>query len=117
MINKKTAKHYHWGANCEAWALLDTPNLSVKLELMPPGSREDLHFHKTALQFFYVLAGTATFIVNNERVEIKAAEGIPIQPGSHHFISNETDSDLEFLVISQPSTENDRILPANTHFN
>lgn len=115
MINKKTAKHYHWGTNCEAWALLDTPKLSVKQELMPPGSRESLHFHRTALQFFYVLAGTATIIVDNERVEVKTAEGMPIQPGSHHYISNETESNLEFLVISQPSTNNDRFLPETNH--
>ena len=32
-----------------------------------------------------------------------------IPPGTPHYIANESDSDLEFLVISQPDTGADRM--------
>jgi mannose-6-phosphate isomerase-like protein (cupin superfamily) len=33
-----------------------------------------------------------------------------VRPGAPHQIFNETDADLEFIVISQPSSHGDRVL-------
>jgi len=40
--------------------------------------------------------------------EIKAYQGIEIPPGSVHQASNSTQSAVEFIVISQPTTRGDR---------
>lgn len=109
-INKENSEHYIWGENCDSWVLQDGENLSIKQEKMPSNTSETLHFHKNAQQFFYVLKGKATFYIDEEKIEVPEKNGISIQPLQKHFISNETSEDLEFLVISNPSTNNDRIL-------
>ncbi|HTB31610.1 MAG TPA: cupin domain-containing protein [Bacteroidia bacterium] len=105
---KETAPHYIWGENCDSWVLANTASLSVKQENMPPGTKEQLHFHSTAQQFFFILKGTASFICDNKKDVVFAKSGILIPAGTKHFIANETKDELEFLVVSQPSTTNDR---------
>lgn len=69
---------------------------------------EQLHFHKLAQQFFYILYGEATFRVEGEIVVVKSNQGILIKPGLQHRISNVNETDLSFILTSQPSTRNDR---------
>lgn len=107
--SKKNSEHYIWGNGCDSWVLKDDRNLSVKQEKMPSGTSEKLHFHEHAEQFFYILKGEAVFYLNDEKIFVKTGESISILPGAKHYISNEASGDLEFLVISSPSTNNDRI--------
>ena len=109
MIDKTKANHYTWGTNCDSWVMVDTPELSVKQELMPMGTKEQLHSHDKAQQFFFVLKGTATFYLDGNKHTIGEQQGITIAPKTKHYIANENNIELEFLVISQPSTNNDRI--------
>jgi mannose-6-phosphate isomerase-like protein (cupin superfamily) len=106
--SKNNSKHYIWGNSCDSWILKDTQNLSVKQEMMPSGTAEKLHFHREAEQFFYILKGEAVFYINEEKFSVHAGESISILPTSKHYITNESAGDLEFLVISNPSTNNDR---------
>lgn len=76
---------------------------------MPSGTAEKRHFHNNAEQFFYILKGEAVFYINEEKFSVKTGESITILPKSEHYISNESTEDVEFLVISAPSTNNDRI--------
>lgn len=107
--SKENSTHYTWGNGCDSWVLNDSTNLSVKQEKMPAGTAEKLHFHELAEQVFYILKGEAVFDINDEKFSVMAGESISIQPQSKHYISNESQDDLEFLVISSPSTYNDRI--------
>jgi mannose-6-phosphate isomerase-like protein (cupin superfamily) len=106
--SKGNSEHYIWGNNCDSWILNDSQNLSVKQEMMPPGTSEKLHFHENSQQFFYILKGEAVFFINNEKHIVKTGESITIFAKSKHYISNESTVTLEFLVISNPSTNNDR---------
>jgi mannose-6-phosphate isomerase-like protein (cupin superfamily) len=107
--SKHNSEHYIWGNDCDSWVLNGSNNLSVKQEKMPAGAAEKLHFHERAEQVFYILKGEAMLYINNGKFQVKAGESISIQPGSKHFISNESEDEIEFLVISSPSTHNDRI--------
>lgn len=107
-IDKRTAAHYLWGENCDSWVLADTDGLSVKQESMPPGTREKLHFHSRAQQFFFILSGTATFYLDGAKEVVGAQQGLLITPQTKHYIANETEGPLSFLVISQPTTNSDR---------
>lgn len=107
--SKDNCEHYIWGNNCDSWVLKDTSGLSIKQEKMPSGTSEKLHFHQQASQFFYILKGEALFDVDHERISVKAGESISIEPKTQHYISNNSGEELEFLVISNPSTNNDRI--------
>jgi mannose-6-phosphate isomerase-like protein (cupin superfamily) len=110
IISKNNSEHYIWGENCDSWILNNSQNLSVKQEKMPSHTSEQLHFHENAEQFFYILKGEAVFYIQDEKLFVKKGEGISVLPKTKHYISNESSEDLEFLVLSSPSTNNDRIL-------
>ena len=109
IIDKKTAVHYLWGDKCDSWVLANTPGLSVKHERMPESSKEKLHYHTIAQQFFFILKGSAAFYYDNKKEIINEQQGLLVNPMTQHYIANETTEELEFLVISQPETSNDRI--------
>ncbi|HWK06501.1 MAG TPA: cupin domain-containing protein [Puia sp.] len=101
-------KHYVWGERCDGWNLVDNPELSVKMERMPPHTAEQEHFHQHACQFFFILKGVAVFYTPEGSIEVKEQEGLEIRPGLPHRIANESEEDLEFILCSQPSTAGDR---------
>ncbi len=105
---KENSRKYDWGNNCLGWHLVNTEALSVIQELMPPHTAEVKHKHLNCQQFFFVLKGKATFDVEGQIAIVKANEGIHIQKNQVHQVKNESDSDLEFVVISQPHSHNDR---------
>lgn len=100
---------YTWGDNCLAWDLIDGDDLSIKQELMPTGTAEQLHYHNKANQFFFILKGTATFEIDTVQTAVSEHQGIEIKAGQQHRIMNLGNADLEFILYSQPSTKNDRI--------
>jgi mannose-6-phosphate isomerase-like protein (cupin superfamily) len=105
----QSLKHYKWGNDCDGWNLVDTSSLSVKQERMPAGTSEQKHYHQYAQQFFFILKGVAQFEIEDATIEIKPGEGLHIEAGKKHRILNTSDEGLEFILCSQPSTNNDRI--------
>ena len=112
MIPKPTsissAQEYAWGDGCQGWHLVKAAALSVIQERMPPGTSETRHWHARAMQFFYVLAGTLTLEVEGERHQLAAGTGIELPQGTAHQALNESDSAVDFLVISMPPAQGDR---------
>ena len=106
-INNDT--HYQWGNGCDGWILVDTPGLQVKQERMPPQTAEQIHYHQFAQQFFFILKGMAQFEVEGQSFTVPAGNGFFIAAGKKHRILNSTGADLEFILSSQPTTQNDRI--------
>src|SRR5258708_21889919 len=98
------SSHYKWGDDCYGWNYIDTDALSVKQELMPPDTAEQLHFHEKSTQVFFVVKGRATFSIDGVISELKPEQGIEIKPGQKHFISNKETTDIEFILYSSPST-------------
>ncbi|HEX2533724.1 MAG TPA: cupin domain-containing protein [Chitinophagaceae bacterium] len=101
--------HYRWGTGCDGWNLVEEPGLSVKQERMPPGTGEVIHVHEKARQFFFILSGTALFRVEGRDWVVAAGQGLQVCPGQQHRIRNEGPEALEFILCSQPNTNNDRI--------
>lgn len=109
ILNKGTAlHHYKWGNNCEGWVFVDSDQLSVKQELMPEQTAESLHYHKRAQQFFFILKGVATFEVEGQVFFVNENEGFYIPANKKHRILNDSNCCLEFILSSQPSTNEDR---------
>ncbi len=46
--------------------------------------------------------------MGNEQLIVEEQQGLHIQPKTEHYIANETNEAIAFLVISQPSTNSDR---------
>jgi|SRR6185503_2010344 len=103
------AEHYTWGDQCDGWHLLRTDSLSVIQESMPPGTSEQLHFHQHAQQLFYILSGTAAFEIDGEIKTVNAGKSVHIPKTTRHRISNNGNTDLHFLVISEPKSHDDRV--------
>ncbi len=101
--------HYIWGDHCDGWNLVDGADLAVKMERMPGHTAEQEHYHETARQFFFILKGIAVFATAEGRIEVLTQQGLEIPPRLRHRILNESDTDLEFILCSQPSTSGDRI--------
>jgi mannose-6-phosphate isomerase-like protein (cupin superfamily) len=108
-ISAHTAEHYAWGNACDAWYLVRTPTLHIIEEQMPPGASETPHHHTHARQFFYVLVGDLTLIVDQESHTLHAHEGLEVAPGEIHQALNRSDTPVRFLVTSNPPSHADRI--------
>jgi mannose-6-phosphate isomerase-like protein (cupin superfamily) len=100
--------HYIWGNACEGWNLVSESSLSVKLEKMPPGTEEDLHYHQQARQFFFILKGEAEFEIEEKKMVLREQEGIYILPMEKHRVRNASENELEFILCSQPTILGDR---------
>ena len=105
----ENSEQYTWGDNCSGWELVKSETLSVIEESMPPNTSEVRHYHSKVQQFFYVLKGEATFEIGNEILKVSRREGLHVEPKVIHQIRNEGETNLEFLVISQPTSRGDRI--------
>ena len=98
-----------WGQGCDGWHLLKSAELSVIHERMPPGTSEVSHLHRAARQFFFVLSGAATIEFDSKRETLRAHEGVEVPPGLPDQMFNESEHDVEFLVVSQSPSHGDRV--------
>ena len=105
----ETITPYKWGDNCQGWHLLQSEDLSIIQEKMPPNTSEMPHYHEYAQQLFYIISGIASFIIDQEEIEAKTGESVHIPPKTIHQINNLQSVDLHFLVISQPKAHGDRV--------
>ncbi len=107
-IDRSTAEHYTWGGRCDGWHLLKRADLSVIAERVPPGGSEARHVHSKATQFFFILSGRAVIEVDGKRIALAEGQGLEIGPGTAHQFLNEGTVDVDFLLVSHPSTRGDR---------
>lgn len=67
------------------------------------------HYHRQARQFFYILSGQATMRFVDREVILGAGEGVEIEPNEAHQMTNNSDTEIEFLVVSMPKSHGDKI--------
>jgi mannose-6-phosphate isomerase-like protein (cupin superfamily) len=105
-ISRNNAEQYAWGERCQGWRLVNNAGLSVIEEIMPPGTEEQIHRHRLAQQFFYILSGEAVMEFGDQKVAMGPGQGVTVNPDVAHRIRNLSNTEVRFLVISQPSTRN-----------
>lgn len=110
VVSRDTAEHYTWGDACDGWHLVRRTETSIISERMPPGAAEVRHVHRASWQFFFVLAGTATLEMDGVVYTLHAHEGLEVPPGVPHQMRNESVTDVEFVVYSQPPSHGDRMI-------
>jgi mannose-6-phosphate isomerase-like protein (cupin superfamily) len=108
-ISAENAEHYTWGGTCDAWYLVRTPALTIIEELMPAATSEKAHHHARALQFFYVLSGELTLILDGVSCVLGERQGLEVAPGVVHQAVNRSSGVVRFVVTSQPPSYEDRI--------
>ncbi|MGI9318916.1 MAG: cupin domain-containing protein [bacterium] len=109
MISKENSEHYQWADGCDGWHLVKSKNLSVILEEVSPGGSEIMHYHCKSEQFFFVLDGIATLVVDGVTHTIKPQEGFHIKSGVSHQLQNNHSKNLSFIVTSTPPSHGDRV--------
>jgi mannose-6-phosphate isomerase-like protein (cupin superfamily) len=114
VLSRSNAPHYAWGAGCDGWRLLDGADLSVIEERIPPKTGEAAHRHRVARQLFFVLDGALRIDRGEDRHVLGPGESLEMPPATSHLVWNDTDADVRFLVISAPSTRDDRENLAST---
>lgn len=107
-ISKHNAEHYNWGDQCDGWHLVKNQESSIIHERMPAHTSEIKHYHQHARQFFFVLSGIATILIDGEEIILNSQEGVEVPPLVPHQMFNKSNAEVEFLVISQPTTKGDR---------
>jgi mannose-6-phosphate isomerase-like protein (cupin superfamily) len=75
---------------------------------MPPATSELLHTHAHVHQVYFVLEGEATVDLDGRSKSVHAGEALVIEPMTPHRISNGSQTELEFLVISSSPPRHDR---------
>ena len=110
IINRESAEHYNWKEICDGWHFMKTDELSIIAEKMPPHTAEDPHFHYKAKQFFYILSGEAEMKLQHQTERLTSGMGIEIEPMEVHQMRNQSDAEVEFLVVSMPKAHGDREL-------
>ncbi len=109
-ITLGNAEQYKWGNAGKGWLLANSEQGNVAERRLAPGVKEIKHYHRRSWQFFYVLSGEGTMVVNGEEILLRSNESIEIDPGQHHqFINSGEEDDLLFLVFSAPSSYQDRV--------
>ncbi len=108
-VSIENAEHYIWGNICDGWHLLKRDDISILQERVPAGGVEVTHYHNVSRQFFYILEGEGTMILENREVKLQKGNGLEIAPGVHHQFCNRSQTDVRFLVVSIPTTRGDRI--------
>ncbi len=109
-INRQTAEHYVWGADCDGWHLVKQPGLSVIEERLPPETCEVTHHHVHARQFFFVISGELTLEVEGHEYTLRPGDGLEVPPGQKHQAINRGGGEVRMLVVSQPPSHGDRVL-------
>ncbi|MFQ6088132.1 MAG: cupin domain-containing protein [Candidatus Methanofastidiosia archaeon] len=107
--NRSNVPKKEWAPNHFAWALVENDELSVKLEEIPIGGKSNIHYHKRARQFFFVLNGKATVKVENQEHLLKNHDEIEIPQNKRHQISNTGAKKLLFILVSSPRVLEDDI--------
>jgi mannose-6-phosphate isomerase-like protein (cupin superfamily) len=108
-ISIKDAEHYVWGEICDGWHLLKRNDMSVIQECVPAGGAEVMHYHNEARQFFYILEGEGTMVFEDHNLILRKGQGLEIPPQVRHQFKNQSKDAVHFLVISSPTTKDDRI--------
>jgi len=110
-ISKQCTEHYIWGDQCDGWHLVKNNDLSIIHERMPAKTAEVNHYHHHAQQIFFTLSGTATIDIDGKRIVLHKKEGLEVRHLTPHQMRNDSEEEVEFLVISQPNSRGDRLQP------
>ena len=79
--------------------LLDTEYTKVKQITVNPGQRLSYQYHEKRKEYWTIVKGSATIILDDEKVFRNQGESIHIPLGSKHRIINETDEILIFIEV------------------
>ena len=79
--------------------LLETDYTKVKQMTVNPGQRLSYQYHSKRKEFWTIVNGSATVILDDEKILIAQGESINIPLGAKHRIMNETNELVVFIEV------------------
>ena len=87
-----------WGA----WYVLDEgPGYKVKRIVVSPQQRLSYQTHRCRAEHWVVVAGTATCVIEGERLVLPVGGSVDIPLGAAHRITNEHDEELVIIEVQK----------------
>ena len=74
-------------------------NFSLAEVVLPQGACSESHYHPVIEEAYYILAGQARMIVDDEERTLDVGDSVMIPPGAKHQIFNDKADDLRFLAF------------------
>ena len=68
-----------------------------------PGKSSSLHYHKSSEEIYFILNGEGSMSLDGKEFTLIPGQACLIQPGEVHQISNQGDTELEFLAYCVPA--------------
>lgn len=107
------SKFLNWrefeGANAEKFyktTLWQGEHVMVGLNCLEPGQVQPVHAHAGADKFYFVLAGSGSFIVGDDEQTATAGTVVVAPAGISHGVTNTGDERLSLLVAISPGPPN-----------
>jgi quercetin dioxygenase-like cupin family protein len=79
----------------------------VQVVVIPPKSAIQDHYHKTSREFYYVMAGESTLVVNGKPARLRPGDMLLTEPGDVHSLQNEGSEDFKLLVFKTNAEQED----------
>ena len=79
--------------------LLDSDECKVKRITVAPGQRLSYQYHTKRREFWTVIKGSLSIVLDDEKVFREAGESITIPLGAQHRAWNETDEIVQFIEV------------------
>ncbi len=108
-ITLENAEQYRWGNAGIGWLLSTSKEITVAERQLSPGVKEIRHYHRKSWQFFYVLSGSGTMWIADDKIELSRNESIEVDAMRPHQFINTGEVPLRYLVISMPNSYDDRV--------
>lgn len=85
-----------WG---KYFVLEDEPNYKLKRIIVEPGQRLSYQYHNHRQEFWTIVEGEATVILDGEEIKLVYGQSIFIPQGSKHRIINSGKTPLVFVEV------------------
>ena len=83
----------------------DTRHIDYRISMYQPMAYVKKHAHKVQEQVYHVLEGEGLMEIGNETRVVRKHDVIFLPPGVEHSIANSGLTDLVFLVVSSPVSD------------
>ena len=84
----------------DIWEMNGTENMSVAYVNITDKFKP--HLHKKTEEIYYILKGRGLMMIEEEQVEVRAGDLIPIAKNKVHAIEKISEESLELLAITTP---------------
>jgi len=67
--------------------------------IIPPRTKQRLHFHDYQTEIFYILEGECLIYLNDQKILAKPGDAFICSPGDEHKLWNKTDNEFKLAVF------------------